>query len=183
MSSRQVLRFAWRNAVRGFAVIGFVLVVYHLGFRLSEVVSGSMAPTLQGDERVQHDWAFSERVTTCFRGLRRWEVVGLRDSQGLEVMKRVVGLPGEKVAIRGGKVWVNGAAVEPPASLSFLYYYSYGPYGRNVEVACGEGYFLLGDDSKDSDDSRYNGPIAPAQIRERAWLRVWPPARIGFVQP
>lgn len=54
----------------------------------------------------------------------------------------------------------------------------------NVEdrvVDCGEGYFGLGDDSMDSDDSRIEGPIPPNWIVGRAWLIVQPWARFGLV--
>ena len=42
--------------------------------------------------------------------------------------------------------------------------------------------YVLGDDSKDSADSRYDGPVPPDIVRGRVWLIVWPPERISFVR-
>jgi len=44
-------------------------------------------------------------------------------------------------------------------------------------------YHVLGDDTRDSQDSRFDGPIPTDQIKARAWLIVWPFSRIGFVNP
>ena len=176
-------RWLWRQVVHGFAVVGVVLTVFHLGFHLSVVMSPSMSPTLQGGIDREQDWVLSERVTLWFRSPRRWEVVRLVTREGDQVIKRVVGLRGESVSIRDGKAQVNGSPLAVPSSLAFLHYYGYGPYGRGDWVPCSEGYFVLGDDSKDSDDSRYNGPVRASEIRYRAWLRVWPPSRFGFVNP
>ena len=98
-------------------------------------------------------------------------------------MKRVVGLPGETVALAQGEVVINGAAAPRPASLPSLRYYAYGQFHRGGTAECGDGYYVLGDDSRDSQDSRYEGPLAPKAIVGRAWLVVWPPGRIGFVNP
>ena len=50
-------------------------------------------------------------------------------------------------------------------------------------VDCGDGYFLLGDDSADSWDSRYEGPFERWRVRGRAWLIVGPSGRRGWVNP
>ena len=48
-------------------------------------------------------------------------------------------------------------------------------------VKCADGWYVLGDDSRDSEDSRYEGAIPRASVTGRAWLVVWPWRRIGFV--
>lgn len=100
-------------------------------------------------------------------------------------MKRVAGLPGEKLSIsEGGVVVIDGKQMPPPQSISFLHYYAYGPKSFQGAITdCGTGFFVLGDDSKDSDDSRYEGPFQPKQIRGRPLLRVWPLLRFGWVNP
>jgi signal peptidase I len=99
-------------------------------------------------------------------------------------MKRVVGLPGETVALRDtATILINGRPIDRPASLQSLKYYSFGAFQAGRTAECGSGYFVLGDDSKDSQDSRYTGPLDLHQIKGRAWLRVWPLSRIGFVNP
>jgi signal peptidase I len=95
----------------------------------------------------------------------------------------MVGLPGEKVQIEDEFVIINGKKLDRPASLWFLTYYGFGRSRNGAVMECKDGYFVLGDDSRDSNDSRYEGPIEPRWIRGRAWLRVWPWERMGFVNP
>jgi signal peptidase I len=129
------------------------------------------------------DWVLSERVSYWFRRPRRWEVVAFESNDGLPVMKRVVGLPGEEVALRQGRVLINGSPAAYPAELEGIKYVPGGMLDRGRAAKCGEGYFVLGDDSQDSQDSRYDGPVAPGRIERRVWLVVWPLSRLRCVTP
>jgi signal peptidase I len=174
--------YRWARAT--LAVIGILMIVYHVGFELSQITSPSMAPTLQGDETMNGDWVLAERVSFWFRHPRRWEVISLINKEGNLIMKRVVGLPGERVSMTaGGEIRINGKAVARPASLSAIEYRAFGNLFHDREVDCKDGYFVLGDDSKDSYDSRYEGPFAPWRVRGRAWLVVGPAGRRGWVNP
>ena len=113
----------------------------------------------------------------------RWEVVNFRSTDGQLVAKRVVGLPGEVISLSEQRPVINGSIVPFPRQLEFLEYYAFGKLSRGREVSCGDGYFVLGDWSNDSADSRYDGPVPIDRIRGRAWLIVWPPSRFGFVGP
>jgi signal peptidase I len=170
-----------RGAERVFAVIGLCFVIYHLGFELTVMTSGSMAPALQGTSYSNGDRILVEKITGCFRTPKRWEIYFLYDADGTPVAKRIVGLPGERVSIKGNSVYINGIENRPPQRLQSLKYYPLGNLARDHEVECGNDYFVLGDDSKDSYDSRYLGPVTPAQLRGRAWCILWPFSRVGFV--
>lgn len=170
-----------RWAERVFAVIGLCFVIYHLGFELIVMTSASMAPALQGTSYSNGDRILVEKVTGCFRAPKRWEIYFLYDAEGTPVAKRIVGLPGEKVSIKGTSVYINGAETRPPQRLQSLKYYPLGNLARDHEVECGNDYFVLGDDSQDSYDSRYLGPVTSGQLRGRAWCILWPPSRVGFV--
>lgn len=176
-------RRAFRIAEHVFALIGVLAVVFHLFFELSVVVSGSMSPTLRGESVEEGDWVLAETITYGLRGPRRWELVAFHNSEGLPVMKRVAGLPGERVALKDGVVIANDTPVARPRSLEGVSYLACGRLRGGRNVSCGEGYFLLGDDSRDSWDSRFEGPVAPGRIDSRPLVRVWPPSRIGFVNP
>lgn len=174
-------RWLLRQVIHGLAAAGLFFLIYHAGFKLTIIVSGSMAPTLQGESEADGDWVLAERVSFWFRKPSRWEVVAFRNQDGIEVMKRVIGFPGETVALRDGELFVDGAHLERPPSLSFLKYYPYGMLSPQKVAPCGDGYFVLGDDSRDSQDSRFEGPVPPARIWGRAWLIVRPWARCGRV--
>jgi len=110
------------------------------------VPTNSMFPTLQGqwkyfkDDRVLvNKWIYGPRIPFTTRRLRvwgepkRWDIVVFRTvDQGKNqaqktLIKRVVGLPGERVHIQGGRIFVNGQPQEPPADLKWLNYISTEP--------------------------------------------------------
>lgn len=165
------------------AAAGALFIIYHVGFDLTVMTSPSMAPTLRGTGVKDGDWVLSERVSYWFRRPRRWEVVAFHSNDGVPVMKRVAGLPGEEVSLRDGRVRINGSLVPYPAELERIKYVPDGMLCRGRAARCGQGYFVLGDDSGDSQDSRYDGPVAPERLEGRAWLIVWPPSRIRWVTP
>jgi signal peptidase I len=178
---RRAVRGCGKVFWNGLAVVGLLAVIHHTGFELSVVISGSMAPTLQGEGGPGSDWVLLERVSYWLREPRRWEVAQYVTADQMVVAKRVVGLPGERIAIVEARPVINGAPLAPPAPLAFLHYYPEAGARNGRTAHCGNGYYLLGDDSLDSYDSRYEGPVQREAIRSRAWLIVWPPARIGFV--
>ena len=180
MPLRRILRWVERTL----AIMGLLFVIYFLAFDFSFVVSGSMSPTLQGESLKSADCVLSEKITYSVRKPRRWEIVMYRSEEdGAQIMKRVTGLPGETISIKDKWVCVNGFPVEHPSSLKFLRYYPYGNMDKKASVACGKGYYVLGDFTTDSQDSRFEGPLAPERILARPWLIVWPWSRIGFVNP
>jgi signal peptidase I len=178
-------RHVWRVmrwGERGFAVVGFFAVVYVLTLDVSVIASPSMQPTLQGTGIDNGDHVVTEKVTRWFRRPRRWEVIAFTRDDGTKVMKRVAGMPGESVQLTTeGRLLVDGRPVEIPSSLNQKFL-GYGNLGARRPVPCGGGYYVLGDDSKDSDDSRFNGSIDPDRVVGRAWFIVWPLSRCGFVR-
>lgn len=112
----------------------------------------SMEPTLSsGDLR----WVL--RAWTAARPNRGevWEV----DTPEGPAVKRVVGLPGERVEIRDGDVWVDGRRLEPPAGARLE--------RQDGAWSCASGYFVLGDNRPASRDSRAWGPLAGTAFRAR----------------
>ena len=104
------------------------------------------------------------------------EAVLLREPQPEEYIKRVIGLPGEKVEGKNGIVYVNDKPLEEP----------YLPVGTRtsdfapVTVTSGH-LWVMGDNRGNSSDSRVFGPIDQDSIVGRAILRVWPPWRTAFL--
>jgi signal peptidase I len=175
----------WRRGLRllerFFAILGVLLLVYLLCFDLSMMVSGSMSPTLRGNGKLGSDYVLSEKMSYWFRSPRRWELVAFHNAEGLFVMKRVAALPGGNIRMeRDGTIFVNAARVERPERLRSIRYYAYGTLAAGNTAKAGDGFFVLGDDSKDSQDSRWEKPVSWEAICGRPWLIVWPPHRIGF---
>jgi signal peptidase I len=170
-------------AERLLAVVGLVTVVYFLFFEVSVIVSPSMAPTLKGTSVKDGDWVLTEKPTLWLREPRRWEVITFMREDHQRAMKRVVALPGEEIALPPkSPLLVDGQPVELPIPTE-MNYLRYGNLAASKPVACGDGYYVLGDDVRDSDDSRFNGPVRRDQVIGRAWLIIWPLSRFGFVNP
>jgi signal peptidase I len=163
------------------AAAGLCFIVYHACFDVTAMSSNSMSPTLQGHDSRDGDLVLTEKVTYWFRSPRRWEVVAFLDDAGNSVMKRVVGLPGEKVKLCENYFFVDGRVIRRPKRLAGIDYIAAGRLGRGREARCRSGYFVLGDYSRDSLDSRFLAPVRPDELTGRAWLRIWPLSRIGWV--
>lgn len=108
-------------------------------------------------------------VAVRARRLARGDVVVVRRPDGLEVVKRLVGLPGERVRVAGGRVRVDGLPLEEPWA------HGDGPAGE-WHIGPGE-YLVLGDDRSRSTDGRSFGPVARGDVRGVVRLRYWPRVR------
>jgi signal peptidase I len=149
--------------------IGDRVVVSKLSYQLHDPRRGDVvvfdSPTAPAD-----DAAFPVKV---FR--EALEAVGIRKPGEEELIKRVIGLPGETLTCREGRVFIDGRLLEEP----------YLPEGTMTEcdqVIVPEGtLFMMGDNRMNSSDSRRFGPVPDDSLVGRAILRVWPPPRIAFL--
>ena len=144
-----------------------------------KVQQGSMENTLQPEQYVLVDkltphWAnYSRGDIVVFDPPESWSAGG----GGVPFIKRVIGLPGDRVEIRGGHVYVNGVALEEP------YIFEDNGIPQTTEPAIGGqsewtvptgDLLVMGDHRQDSADSRTFGPIEIGHVIGRAWLRYWP---------
>ena len=90
------------------------------------------------------------------------------NSPAEDYIKRITGLPGEQVEIRGGEVWVDGTPIEEP------YIANPGFYSGAWNLGDGK-YFVLGDNRGNSSDSHSWGVLPEENIVGKAWLCYWPP--------
>ncbi len=168
----RMLKGLWSELVGTVLPAVIIALVIHLFLAQATRVYGqSMEPTLHTDDRI-----IIEKVSYYFHPPRRGDIVVVRvESRSNPLIKRIVGLPGETIAIHDGKVFINGKPLEedylgepttgylPPTRIPMMH------------------YFVLGDNRQASSDSRYFGPIPRKAIQGRAFFRYWPPGKIGFV--
>lgn len=145
----------------------------------------SMETTLLPDEFVLVD-----KLTPRWAPYARGDIIVFEppatvvDSGGVPFIKRVIGLPGDRVELRDGRVYVNDARLDEP------YIYQDGGVPQTTEpegdgttlwlVQPGE-LLVLGDHRQESSDSRSFGPIAISDVIGRAWLRYWPLDTFGVL--
>lgn len=140
------------------------------------VPTESMVPTLLINERVLankfiYDFVEPDRGNIIvFKGKNE-------DGEEMNLVKRVVGLPGDQVAVQNGVLFLNGM----PQRESYLNpdlpdESSFGPMWVPPEHV-----FVMGDNRADSADSRVFGPVPEKNIVGEAFLRVWPPSRLALL--
>lgn len=157
----------------GSAVVIAVFIMVFIA-RAYTVNGASMLPTLHHGERLLVD-----KLSYRFVAPSRGEIIVFKNpaDQSEQFVKRVIGLPGDKVAITQGKVYINDYPVEEnytlaPAQIGFA-----------PQVVPANTYFVLGDNRNNSEDSRFNrvGFLPRELIIGRAIWRYWPLNQINIV--
>lgn len=148
------------------------------------IPSLSMASTLEEGDRV-----LVNKLAYTFGDVGRGDIVVFErppsqtPSEIPDLIKRVVGLPGDSLVIKDGRVYVNGEALSEP-------YLDPGTVTStdNTPRKCSDAdpcqvpddqVWVMGDNRPDSQDSRYFGPIPESSIVGKAFVRVWPLDRLG----
>lgn len=147
------------------------------------IPSGSMIPTLQIGDRILVD-----KLSYHLHGVGRGDIVvfskpPLEQQNINDLVKRVIGLPGETISEVGGEIYINGKRLpEPWLQPGVKSVPGPNPVPFNLDkpykIPQGE-YYVMGDNRSDSEDSRYFGPIPRSLIVGRAFIRIWPISHIG----
>jgi signal peptidase I len=154
------------------------------------IPSGSMEPTLNVNDRI-----LVNKLSYDFHSVHRGDIVVFKKpaddtTPGItDLVKRVIGLPGEVISARNGQVYINGRELPEPwlpkVDQGVTTFPSSIPgcppvAGGGCRIPAGE-YFMLGDNRTDSADSRVIGPVPDRLFIGRAFVRVWPLSRLGFL--
>lgn len=154
------------------------LVIFFIFLFLYEPVKvegGSMEPGLEDQERI-----FINKLVYRFESIERGDIVVFRYPRDTRksFIKRVIGLPGDRIRISSGRVYVNGAAIPEPYVLDD--YQDARSYAETVLPA--NAYFVLGDHRNSSNDSREFGPIMRGYIYGKAVFGYWPMEKVGVLR-
>ncbi len=153
-------------AVLSLIIITFIVQAFY-------IPSGSMEPTLMVNDRILVA-KFLYRIEPIERGdviVFRFPLNPQRD-----FVKRVIGLPENRVQLKEGVVYVNGQRLSERGYTIQPDFSNYGP----IVVPEGQ-YFVMGDNRNNSEDSRFFGYVPRANIIGKALFIYWPPQRGGFV--
>ena len=178
---------SWFRELVEIVVVAFLLafVIKVFIFELYKIPSGSMIPTLLvGDRIVVVKLIYGPRLPFInvrlpgFREPKIGDIVVFKapDDPTKSFIKRFVAGPGETVEIKDGKLIVKGKVVEDPPAFRRVYYYNRGDYGLEGKpiVVPEDSYFVLGDNSASSRDSRYWGFVPKSYLIGKAVLLILP---------
>lgn len=158
--------------------IGIFFFVYLLIMRPHKIKGQSMHPTFPDGE-----YLLTQKVSYYTKDPQRGDVIVFKPpiSEEDEFIKRIIGLPGETISVKGGKVFINGKVLNE-SYLKNVYTNPGSFLSEGEEFSIPEGqYFTMGDNRPHSSDSRSWGPITKKGISGKAWLVYWPPKSSGFV--
>ena len=189
LKKKSVLR-DWVESI----IIAFLLAMVIRTFVVQafKIPTGSMRMTLQeGDLILVNKFVYGAKVPLsnyylpALREPRRGDVVVFiyPEDKKKDFIKRLVGLPGETVEIKSGSIYINDLPAEEPI-FKQIYYYNRGDFaaeGQKVTVPKNS-YFVLGDNSVSSKDSRYWGFVPKENLLGQALVIYWPLHRIRAIK-
>lgn len=150
-------------------VVGLTaFVFFHATLGSFKVYGSSMWPTIEHGEYI-----LVNKATYFFHEPQRGDIIVFHspNDPSSDLIKRIIGIPGDIVEVRDEKVFVNNVAVAEPYIIDpprYLY--------PEEEIPAGQ-YFVLGDNRNSSSDSHKGWKVPRHNIVGKAWLTYWPPHR------
>ncbi len=165
--------------------LSLFVVLYLFVAQPNEVKGSSMFPNFKDGE-----YLLTEKLSYQFGSIKRGDVVIFKapasepcSADECEYIKRVIGLPGDKVMVKDGGVYLNGEKLDQSAFLASTVVTEEEEYMQEgVELTVPDGQYLcFGDNRPNSRDGRAFGPIEKSSIIGKAFLVYWPVTQIGLV--
>lgn len=158
-----------------------------------KIPSGSMIPTFQvGDRIFVNKFIYGARIPftdirlPAVRQPERGDIMVFVSPEApkRDFVKRLIARGGEKLEIRSGNIYIDGKQIEVPLSVRSNYYYNRGDYGKEGDVITvpKDSFFVLGDNSANSRDSRYWGFVPKKNLIGRAICIYWPINRMRLIK-
>ena len=164
----------WGVLIVGALVIALLIKTFL--FQAFFIPSESMVPTLK-----VHDRVLVNKLSYKLHPVHRDDIVVFKAPPGSDpgiddLVKRVIGLPGETVSAHGGHVYINGGELKESYLPRDAQTSDFAP----VKIPANS-YWVMGDNRGNSRDSRVFGVIAKHNIVGRVFIRIWPLSRLGFM--
>jgi len=159
--------------------LALAVVVYLFLLSPHEVIGHSMDPNFANGE-----YLIANKVIYKTKLPNRGDVIIFKHSETEDYIKRVIGLPGDTVAIQDGKLVLNGNVLDESEYLKSSVYTNGDDYlkeGQSITVPDGK-IFVCGDNRPNSSDSRNFGPISLDLLKGKAWLVYYPFSDLRLVE-
>jgi signal peptidase I len=150
-----------------------VFALFHVTLGSFKVYGSSMLPTIEEGEYIM-----VSKAAYFFHQPHRGDIIVFDSPQDprTDLIKRIIGLPGDTVEIRDNKVFVDGTP------LTESYIFEPPRYEMAEEEIPADHYFVLGDNRNNSSDSHRGWTVPRQNIIGRAWITYWPPYQWGLIR-
>ena len=167
----------WEYVESFVIAIALALIVRTFVVQPFKIPSGSMRSTL-----IEGDRILVNKCVYRFENPQAGDIMVFKsvETPQRDFIKRLAGIGGDTVEIKEGKIWRNNKMLDAPSIFRDNFYYNRGDYGaegKAVVVPDGH-YFVLGDNSGSSLDSRFWGFVPQKNVIGKAFLIFWPPHRM-----
>ncbi|WP_028560044.1 signal peptidase I [Paenibacillus pinihumi] len=166
----------WKKEIRDWTLtiagaFGISLLIQSYAFAQTEVQNISMEGTLIEGQRLIED-----KVSYALTEPKRGDIVIINGPESdLRLIKRLIGLPGDTIDMKDGKLYLNGKQIEESYTRGLTE-----PLGLTLPYVVPEDkVFVMGDNREHSKDSREIGPIAFSSLEGKAVFRLWPLDKFG----
>ncbi|HET9780234.1 MAG TPA: signal peptidase I [Candidatus Dormibacteraeota bacterium] len=172
------------SLLREVAEVVVLAVILYVGISFAvqavHVEGLSMFATLD-----DNDYLIANKIDYRLHPPQRGDIVILRPptNNSTDFIKRIIALPGERLLIRDGVVYINGHKLDEPYLPEEWTQFNSPPPWSNGDGAVipANQYFVMGDNRNRSQDSRFFGPIGRDRIDGKAWFRIWPLDKFGNI--
>ena len=170
--------FEYVDSARSASILALIIVT--LIIQTFKIPTGSMIPTLNIGNHIMVN-----KFIYYFTEPKRGDVIVFvyPVDHKKDFIKRLIGLPGETIEIKDGSVFINGEKLKSPKTIvGQRYYYNEGMYGEGAIKIPDNAYFVMGDNTKNSKDSRYFGFVPKKNLLGRAFFVYWPLTKMRVIR-
>ncbi|MCK4401288.1 signal peptidase I [bacterium] len=168
---RKVLKFIFEYVDSARSASIFALIIVTLIIQTFKIPTGSMIPTLNIGNHIMVN-----KFVYYFTKPKRGDIIVFvyPVNPKKDFIKRLVGFPGETIQIKDGSVFINKKELRAPQAITERYYYNEGMYGEGLIKIPDDAYFVMGDNTKNSKDSRFWGFVPKKNLLGKAFFVYWP---------
>ena len=176
---KKILKFIFEYADSARSASIFALIIVTLIVQTFKIPTGSMIPTLNIGNHLMVN-----KFICYFKKPKRGDIIVFvyPVNPKKDFIKRLVGLPGETIQIKGGSVFINGEELQAPQQIAERYYYNEGMYGEGLIKIPDNAYFVMGDNTRNSNDSRFWGFVPKKNLLGKAFFVYWPLTKMRIIR-
>ena len=169
--------FEYVDSARSASILALIIVT--LIVQTFAIPTGSMIPTLNiGNHLMVNKFIY------YFKKPKRGDIIVFvyPVNPKKDFIKRLVGLPGETIEIKDGSVFINGEELKAPKTIAGRHYYNEGMYGEGIIKIPDNAYFVMGDNTRNSKDSRFWGFVSKKNLLGKAFFVYWPLTKMRIIR-